>query len=296
MKINTPLYIVLSVTAFLIIVSNIFTIIILATTKHLRNVTGYLMISLAVADLGVGITTSILLFYTLFTDDLTQITCDWTGFVSSVSWVVSVYTLMLLSLDRYLAITKPLHYHIIVTPFRCYIAITLTWLMSSFLWILPVIGVGGYTFNAEEAECYFNIEAHPAQWIAYMVIIFVPTSGTIIFCYSAIWKISIHRQPLSHIILNQQNLHQDYINYRALKTLSIIVGAFYIAWTPYIVEHLVKAFKGTLEHVPEVLEISIFVLAVTNSFWNPIIYIGMNRRFRKVLSDICCCCVGRTEH
>ena len=63
-------------------------------------------------------------------------------------------------------------------------------------------------------------------------------------------------------------------NYKALKTLAIIVGAFYFAWLPFVIEHLVKAIKGSLEDVPEWLEVAIFVLAISNSFWNPIIYVG----------------------
>ena len=44
-----------------------------------------------------------------------QVACDSMGFLSSVVWVVSVYTLALLSLDRYTAIVHPLQYMVLAS-------------------------------------------------------------------------------------------------------------------------------------------------------------------------------------
>ena len=70
------------------------------------------------------------------------------------------------------------------------------------------------------------------------------------------------------------------VNNKAVRTLLIIIGAFYLAWIPFVVEHIVKALRGSLEQVPEWLEITIYVLAASNSFWNPLIYVGTNKKFR----------------
>jgi len=142
----------LAIISLLIITMNTFTIIVIIRTSKLRNVTGYLMISLAIADLGVGIMTAFPLVYATIDDHLTPGACDMIGFLSSVCWVVSVYTLTLLSVDRLIAIVHPLGYHMIVTKQRCFVTIGLTWLMSCILWTLPLANVGSYKYNHEEVS------------------------------------------------------------------------------------------------------------------------------------------------
>ncbi len=279
--VNVPLFIILGLVAGLIMVSNLFTIIVISRSRCLRNVTGYLMISLACADFGVGIMTLVPLVFAIFTQHMSEVVCAALGFLSSSSWVVSIFTLTLLSLDRFLAIIKPLHYETLVTNIRCGIAIVVTWIASFILWFLPLVGVGGYKFNDEEAACYFDVSHHPIQWLVYMIVIFLPTSVIIIYCYITIWKVSLYHRQHMEASMTKETIPNNRKNFKAIRTLAIIVGAFYVAWLPFTVEHIVKAFKGSLEEVPEWLEIAIFVLAIANSFWNPIIYISSNKIFRR---------------
>lgn len=160
---NVTLFVILGIFSCLIVSNNIFVIIVISSSKKLHTVTGYLMISLAFADLGVGITTQIPLIYPIFSTHIPRPACTAVGFLTSVSMVVSVYTLTLLSLDRFVAIVKPLHYPTIVTNHRCSIAILVSWVASVIMWVFPLGGFGSYKFNPEEAVCEFNIEGDPEQ-------------------------------------------------------------------------------------------------------------------------------------
>ena len=91
------------------------------------------------------------------------------SWIQSVTWVVSVYTLVLLFVGRYFAITSPLQYENFMTTIV--LAIASTWILSGLLWLFPLKDVGSFKFNDEEVACYFNVEKHPAQWLVYMVII-----------------------------------------------------------------------------------------------------------------------------
>lgn len=71
--VNIPLFVILVFIAVFIILSNTFTITVILRTKGLMNVTGYLMISLAAADLGVGVTSLTPLVYAIFTDKLSMV-------------------------------------------------------------------------------------------------------------------------------------------------------------------------------------------------------------------------------
>ena len=289
---NIPLFVSLTIFSMLVIVGNIITIIVIVLNRSLCDVTGFLMINLAVADLGVGLSTIAPLIHSLFSAYLSDVRCQLIAFVNSVTWVVSVYTLTNLSIDRYIAISRPLHYHIVVTSHKTAILIAATWAGSIILWLLPVFGIGSYKFNGDELTCYFNVVRHPVQWIVYMVVIFVPANIIMVYCYGQIWKISKRIQEVNMISTVQDGTKEtNKKNRRAIRTLALVASAFYIAWSPFIIEHIVKAIMGKGDYIPQWLEITIYVLTLVNSFLNPIIYIATNRVFRvtvmRFLPTIC---------
>ncbi len=281
--VNTGLFAVFGVTSALIIIVNLVAIISICLTRSLLNVTGYLMITLAGADLAVGLTTAIPLVHAAFSLQLSTVACDIMAFLSSVSWVVSVYTLALLSLDRFMAIARPLSYANDVTGPRCAVAVASVCLFAGLIWVLPLAGVGSYKYNDEEVACYFDVVRHPVQWIAYMAVIFLPATAIIGTSYSAILKISLRQRKQIASATEGGSGDARKKNYKAMRTLLIIAGAFYVAWLPFIVEHIVKAALGKLEYVPEWAEITIYALAVTNSFWNPVIYVSTNATMRRAM-------------
>ena len=291
-EINVLLFVVLAVLSVLIITSNSFMIAVFAANSSLQDVTGYVMVSLAVADLGVGVSMATPLLYSIFSVNLSNIACDIMGFLNSVTWVVSVFNLMLLSIDRVIAIANPFHYKRVISMRLCITAIILAWLFSALLWLFPLVGYGSFKFNDEEVTCYFDVAGYPTQWIIYMAIIFVPTSVIIFISYTKIWLVFLKqkRQINAHLPQHTEGVQTSH---KAIRTLVIIVCAFYVAWVPFVVEHIVKALQGSLENVPEWLEIAIYVLAASNSFWNPFIYVGTNKRFQRksleMLHRVCPC-------
>ena len=83
-----------------------------------------------------------------------------------------------------------------------------------------------------------------------------------------------------HHQANSARSESNILNVKAVRTISLIIGAFYLSYIPFIVEHVIKALGDELEP-PEWAEIAIYLLAVSNSFWNPLIYIGTNREARE---------------
>ena len=74
-EVNIALFTVLGTVAILIVSSNVCTIVVIMSSSVLRSVTGSLMVSLATADLFVGITTLIPLVYSIFTQYITKVSC-----------------------------------------------------------------------------------------------------------------------------------------------------------------------------------------------------------------------------
>lgn len=83
-----------------------------------------------------------------------KVMCVLTGFVLSVLCIASILTLVLVAVDRYLAICRPLKYCAIVTHKKCVIMLVYIWFQAIICAILPLVGWGrGYKFVEEECIC-----------------------------------------------------------------------------------------------------------------------------------------------
>ncbi|CAH3029399.1 unnamed protein product [Porites evermanni] len=83
-----------------------------------------------------------------------EVMCKLTGFLISVLCIASILTLVLVAIDRYLAICRPLKYCILVTHRKSVMMLVYVWLHAAVCSILPVIGWGqGYKFVVEESIC-----------------------------------------------------------------------------------------------------------------------------------------------
>lgn len=83
-----------------------------------------------------------------------EVMCKLTGFLISVLCIASILTLVLVAIDRYLAICRPLKYCILVTHKKSVMMLVYVWLHAAVCSILPVIGWGqGYKFVVEESIC-----------------------------------------------------------------------------------------------------------------------------------------------
>lgn len=104
--------------------------------------TSYFIQTMAYADLLVGLSclvpTLSLLHYPAGVQE--PITCQVFSYVISVLKSVSMACLACISVDRYLAITKPLSYNQLVTPCRLRGCITLIWVYSSLVFLPSFFG------------------------------------------------------------------------------------------------------------------------------------------------------------
>ena len=77
---------------------------------------------------------------------------------------------------------------------------------------------------------------------------------------------------------------------KAVKTLAVVVGVFFIMWMPYFVTTTLRAFKGD-GSIPGALQRTVITLAYGNSCCNFVIYSLMNSQLRnafyQVLSGYC---------
>lgn len=152
--------IVVSMLSVLTAGGNLLVIVAFKLDKNLQTVSNYFLLSLAVADLTIGVVSMPL--YTVYLLmgywPLKALMCDiWLSLDYTMS-NASVANLIIISFDRYLSVTRPLTYRAKRTPKRAGTMIGCAWVISSVIWT-PWIFAWPYIEgqrNVPETDCYIQ--------------------------------------------------------------------------------------------------------------------------------------------
>ncbi|KFV58211.1 Muscarinic acetylcholine receptor M5, partial [Tyto alba] len=179
---------VTAIVSLITIVGNILVMISFKVNSQLKTVNNYYLLSLACADLIIGIfSMNLYTSYILIGHwSLGSLACDLWLALDYVASNASVMNLLVISFDRYFSITRPLTYRAKRTPKRAGIMIGLAWLISFVLWA-PVIlcwqyFVGERTVPPEECQIQFLYEPIITFGTA-IAAFYIPVSVmTILYC------------------------------------------------------------------------------------------------------------------
>lgn len=170
----------------LILCGNCLTIAAVQLSRRLRSVVSNLFIlSLAISDLVVGLTIPYhLAFYVVGMMSESHFICIMKFFLNIVACCVSVWNLIAIAVDRYVAIVYPLHYSRWITRRVAITVIAIGWLSGAIIAVIPVFWNNYATSN----ECEFDEILPP--W--YMAGIITPVFSLIWLCmlilYWRIWR------------------------------------------------------------------------------------------------------------
>uniref|UniRef100_A0A3P9JGC7 Muscarinic acetylcholine receptor n=1 Tax=Oryzias latipes TaxID=8090 RepID=A0A3P9JGC7_ORYLA len=147
------------------IIGNILVVVSFKVNRQLKTVNNYFLLSLAVADLIIGI-----ISMNLYTSYLIMgywamgnWACDIWLAIDYVASNASVMNLLVISFDRYFSITRPLTYRAKRTTRRAGIMIGLAWFVSFVLWA-PAILLWQYFVGERTVppnECYIQFFSEP---------------------------------------------------------------------------------------------------------------------------------------
>lgn len=302
-------YIVLEVMiAVLSIVGNVLVCWAVAINSTLKNATNYFLVSLAVADIAVGllaipfaITISIglhtnfhcCLFLACFVLVLTQ---------------SSIFSLLAVAVDRYLAIKIPLRYKSLVTGKRARGLITILWILSFGIGLTPLMGwnkgvpdkcqnITNETTAGRQPDCQMTCLFENVVTMSYMV--YFNFFGCVLLplfimlgIYIKIFIVACKQLRQMELMGNSRTTLQKEVN--AAKSLAIIVGLFALCWLPlHILNCLILFNTNFAESKREWLMNLAIIFSHANSVINPIIYAYRIRdfrcTFRKILSRYVLC-------
>ncbi|XP_020775471.1 muscarinic acetylcholine receptor M5a [Boleophthalmus pectinirostris] len=177
-----------AIVSLITIVGNVLVMLSFKVNSQLKTVNNYYLLSLAAADLIIGVfsmnlyTSYILMGYWA----LGNLACDLWLALDYVASNASVMNLLVISFDRYFSITRPLTYRAKRTPKRAGVMIGLAWLVSLILWAPPILCwqyfVGKRT--VPERQCQIQFFSEPVITFGTAIAAFyIPVSVmTILYC------------------------------------------------------------------------------------------------------------------
>lgn len=297
---------VMIIVLILTVLGNITVLVVLRYSNVLNTiVNSHLLVSLSIADLLVAILVMPCALDAVNTGTWRcgQIWGKFNGFGNFLFCISSIIHLMMLSIDRYLAISRPLLYPLEMTSKRAIVICFAAWMYSAVWAFLPLLGVSSY-------ECFISYigRCSVEDWSKYglnFVFAVSVVSGTyglaLIAMVYVYWKIARvirnQSQRIAHTSTNH-NTSSDINNmrsiarstvalhnftrklgqYKGVITLLIVIVVYLICWSPFC--FLLFYEIGSGKKVQGPAGSVAMLVGFANSCCNPIIYSIKYKNFR----------------
>ncbi|XP_029966728.1 trace amine-associated receptor 1-like [Salarias fasciatus] len=266
---------------FLIICGNLLVITSIMYFTQLHTPTNYLILSLAVADLLVGML--ILPFSAVLPVRscwcVEGVLCKVKNTFDVFLCTSSILNLCFISVDRYYVVCQPLAYKTKMTVRTVVIMILLTWTASALL------GVGTTLRGLDPGQSHQKYHVFQIQKSAEMGPVFafyVPTF-IILMIYLKIFRVA-HRQARSIQNNTKCKAGVSKMERKATKTLAIVVGVFLLSWSPFFLSVSFYRLSGNTIQLTLIEAFKWF--GFSNSLLNPFVYAFFYKWFRSAFKMI----------
>ncbi|XP_067371903.1 trace amine-associated receptor 8b-like, partial [Channa argus] len=264
------------------VVLNLLVIISVSHFRQLRTPTNLLLLSLAVSDSLFGLMTLV--------EAQRQTTCWLLGdrmcslhvYVSSICFCASVGDMLLISVDRYVAICDPLHYSTRVTVTRVKMCIYMCWICSAIYYgvtIKDTLAQPGM-YNSCDGQCVISMDY--IAGVFDLVLSFIAPITVIIILYLRVFMTAVSqaRAMRSHVaavtLQHSGTVMTKKSELKAARTLGVVIVVFLISFCPYYCLSL------TLHGTDLPATSGVFMLCISPCL-NPVIYALFYPWFRKAI-------------
>uniref|UniRef100_A0A3Q3JEA6 G-protein coupled receptors family 1 profile domain-containing protein n=1 Tax=Monopterus albus TaxID=43700 RepID=A0A3Q3JEA6_MONAL len=228
------------------------------------------------------------------------------AFVTS-STTASIMSMFLISLDRYAAIKMPLRYSLLSGKGTAVGSLLALWISSLIVGFLPVM-VRQLQAEGYSGFCAFFSVIQEVGIIVLFSIFFFPVLSVFIYIYLDILKIAYsHQKQICQVREagfrtaehyghqhyqhhhEHQQLRSGYRSHvKALRTVAVLVGCFLVLWCPFFVVCIVHILCKSCE-LKDILENHLWLLGLSNSLINPLVYAFWQKEVRQQLAAMFSC-------
>ena len=269
--------VILLIACPLVILLNALVIMAIKTKRRLQTRSNILLACLAGTDLAMGLTSqpgfiameisrlaggSLSTYGTLY---------DMTRNILVVLCLASLFHLVLISADRFVAMKFSLRYHTIVTKFRITVAVACSWL-------IPVTYV-----------VISRVSPELVQSIRLSHIIAAISLFVIIYCHGSVYFVCRrHLIQIKSVQPSQEVTAKFLEEKKAWKTTGIVIGGVFVCYMfgflAALLSFILPAYKKILDKLlPSTLYAGFIIL---NSFLNPVIYCCRSTVIRKAMLQL----------
>lgn len=320
---GSPLYRILAIgfmatLAGAVVVGNAITVTVFLGTRQFRTPQGYLKVSLALADLMVGV---LVVPFSVYTEIVWMSgggappvwalgysargvgggggwwwPCHLVGLVFAGCTFVSISTIFLLTAERSVAILKPLQKVAVVTRRRTLATIGCSWLAAFVLAAAPLLFSDHFTLQYNECSRMCNYapvpppSSAPSTWsilLLFPAFDFTLLGGTLVvnaLSFSTIRRCSKRRKFLVEADNFPGPRRPSFSDIKAAKTIAIVTFAFAASFSP-IAAFVAGSVSG---YCWCTFSFFAFWILASNSCCNFVIYSVSDQRFRKGVHQLFC--------
>ena len=277
--------------------------IIVYKTPTLRKPINYFIANMAMSDLLYPIFLFPLKIAELYADTwiiggpLGQALCKLSNFLTDVSSLVSIQSLVLIAVDRFVAVVFPLR-SLPISPKLCPSVIIATWIVamafySPYFSVFKLVEYPGKrTCEWKWTEAFGDYSSVANYYLAGLIVFFYIPIVVLIILYSIIIiKLKTQVHPGEHLANAQEQRTRR--NRSVIKMVIAIVVGFVICWVPFSITLLLVFFP--LESSPLPCDIRRFWFVLTlfmtraNCTINPVICLSFSRNYRQGLKRLLNC-------
>ncbi|XP_070833497.1 lutropin-choriogonadotropic hormone receptor-like [Chaetodon trifascialis] len=262
------------------VAGNLAVLVVLLISHHKLTISRFLMCNLAVADLCMGLYLMLIAFmdylsrreyYNHATDWQTGPGCGIAGFLTVFASELSVYTLTVISLERWHTITNAMHVNKRLRMHHVAAIMGAGWGLSLLIALLPLVGVSSYS---KVSICLpMDIDTLGSQvYVVAVLILNVVAFLVVCYCYICIY-VSVHNPEHS-------TRHGDT---KIAKRMAVLIFTDFVCMAPISFFAISAALRMPLITVSH-SKILLILFYPINSLCNPFLYTLFTRAFRK---DVC---------
>lgn len=276
------------------VAGNLAVLLILLISKRKLTSSRFLMCNLAFADLCMGVYLMLIAYmdfqsrheyYNHATDWQTGPGCGIAGFLTVFASELSVYTLTVISLERWHTITNAMHVNKRLRIHHVTAMMGAGWGFSLLVALLPLVGVSSYS---KVSICLpMDIDTMGSQvYVVTVLILNVVAFLVVCYCYICIY-ISVHNPEHS-------TRHGDT---KIAKRMAVLIFTDFLCMAPISFFAISAALRMPLITVSH-SKILLILFYPINSLCNPFLYTIFTRAFRKdmwLMLSRCGCCPASAD-
>ena len=213
--------------------------------------------------------------------------CKFTGFSASLLLLATIFTHMVISIDKYFAVVKPMSRF--MTAKKTSIFIAIAWMVASVMSLIPFGGVSRFEYNPTTLTCGIGF---PKVRLDLLYLLLLAGLGFIVplclmgFAYIRVY-IAVKRHSarlLAHSVSSTDVLS---LQRRLILTVFASLVCFLICWSTFFALTVTAVMIKDRSQLPHGLGIAAYWTGYLNSALNPVVICSLSNRFKEGFIDIC---------